>query len=96
MVDVLFWNTTVNQECSGQCSILEHGGQSGVKWLMFYSGTQQSIRSEVVDVLFWNTAVNQECSGQCSILEHSSQSGVKWLMFYSGTQQSISTAVNQE
>ena len=60
VVDVLFWNTTVNQECSGQCSILEHGGQSGVKWFMFYSGTQQSIRITVVNVLFWNTAVNQE------------------------------------
>ena len=52
MVDVLFWNTTVNQECSGQCSILEHSGQSRVQWLMFYSETQQSIRSEVVGVLF--------------------------------------------
>ena len=63
MVYVLFWNTTntvVNQDRSGRCYILEHGGQSGVKWLMFYSETQQSIRIIVVYVLFWNTTVNQE------------------------------------
>ena len=50
MDDVLFWYTAVNQ----------HSGQSGVKWLMFYSGTQQSIRIIVVNVLFWNTVANQE------------------------------------
>ena len=93
MVDVLFWNT-VNQE-----SVVDvlFWSQSGVKWLMFYSGTQQSIRSAVVDVLFWNTVVNQECSGQ-SILKHSSQSGVKWLVFYSAVVNVLfwNTAVNQE
>ena len=40
MVDVLFWNIVVNQECSGQCSNLEHRGQTGVQWLMHFSGTQ--------------------------------------------------------
>ena len=60
MVDDLFWNAVVNQDYSGVCSILEHSSHSGLQWLMFYSGTQRSIRSEVVDVLFCNTAVNQE------------------------------------
>ena len=35
MVDVLFWNTVVNQECSGGSYNLECSGQSGVQWLMF-------------------------------------------------------------
>ena len=63
VVNVLIWNTAVDQECSGYCSNLEHSGQSEVQWPMFYSGTQWSIGSAVVNVLIWNTAVKQECSG---------------------------------
>ena len=81
MVDVLFWNTVVNQECSGRCTFLEHSNQSKIQWSILYSGTQWSIRSAMVDVLFWNTVVNQECSDQCSNLEHRGQTGVQWLMF---------------
>ena len=63
MVDILFWNKVVNQECSSRCFNLEHRGQTGLQWLMYFSGTQQSIRSTVVDVIIWNTEVKQECSG---------------------------------
>ena len=52
MVNVLFWNTVVNQDCSGQCSFLKQSGQSEMKWLVLYPETQQSIRIAVVDVLF--------------------------------------------
>ena len=40
MVDVPFWNKVVNQECSSQYFNLEHSGQTGVQWLMYFSGTQ--------------------------------------------------------
>ena len=63
MVDVLLWNTVVSQKCSSQCSNLEHRSQTGGQWLMYFYGTQQSIRNAVVDVLFWNTVVKQQCSG---------------------------------
>ena len=46
MVDVLFWNKVVNQECSSQYSNLEHSGQTGVQWWMFQSGTQLSNKQE--------------------------------------------------
>ena len=45
MVNVLIWNTAVNQkysgrcfilEHSGQCSNLEHSGQTGVQWLVYF------------------------------------------------------------
>ena len=40
MVDVNIWNIVVNPECSSQYYNLEHSGQSGVQWLMYFSGTQ--------------------------------------------------------
>ena len=34
------------------CFNLEHSDQTGGQWLMYLSGTQQSIRSTLVDALF--------------------------------------------
>ena len=69
------------QECSGGCSNLEHSDQTGGQWLMYLSGTMESIRNAVVDVIIWNTEVKQECRGGCFTLEHSGQTGGQWWMF---------------
>ena len=40
MADVLIGNTEVKQECNGGCFNLEHSGQSGGQWLMYFSETK--------------------------------------------------------